>query len=137
MGVSAFDISASALAAERIRMQVIANNLANAHTTHNKDGKVEPFKRQLAVFYTGSSPDAEDSTGVHVHDIVHDGAPPKKIYDPHHPDADEKGNRLLPNINTLVEMVDMITSTRNYQANLSVIQMTKAMATSTLGLLRA
>jgi flagellar basal-body rod protein FlgC len=137
MGMQAFDVSASALAAERIRMNVIANNLANAHTTRNVDGKLEPFKRQLTVFEVGMTDAADDNQGVRVSQIVHDGAPPKQIYDPHHPDADKEGYRQLPNVNSLVEMVDMITATRSYQANLSVIDLTKSMHTASLGLLRA
>lgn len=134
--LDAIDIGASALAAERTRMNVIANNIANANTTHNAQGKLEPFRRRLAVFEAGQSQDDSSGRGVHVARIVDDAAPARKVHDPHHPDADAQGYRLLPNVNPLVEMVDMITATRAYQANVSVIDMTKSMLGATLAILR-
>lgn len=143
---SALDISASALTAERLRMDIIANNLANANTTRTADGG--PFRRQLAVFAPrenaaggsgtirfrpGFGPRARGmGMGVRVVAIVEDDAPPRLVYDPHHPDADESGMVAMPNVDVVREMVDLITAARAYEANITSINTYKTMAMKAL-----
>jgi flagellar basal-body rod protein FlgC len=139
---SAMDVSASALSAERTRMNLISSNLANANSTRTSEGG--PFKRKDAVFASQSiSPSFGDTLkrigdtppgGVRVTQIVEDSSPPVMKYDPHHPDADASGFVALPNVNVIEEMADMITATRAYEANVTAVQAAKAMALKALDL---
>jgi flagellar basal-body rod protein FlgC len=139
---SSLDISASALAAERTRMNVISGNLANANTTRTAEGG--PYKRKDAVFTAQSVSPSFGSTlsrisasaprGVQVTQIIEDNSPPKLRYDPNHPDADEKGNVAMPNVNVMEEMTDMIVATRAYEANITAAQAAKSMAMKALEL---
>lgn len=131
------DISASGLTAERIRMDVIANNIANANTTLSVNG--EPYKKKSVVL--ASKTDSSFSTnlneninnmGVKVIGIIDDTAPPKLKYDPSDPNADENGYVKFPNVNILNEMVDMISATRSYEANVTAVESTKSMVKKTL-----
>lgn len=131
------DISASGLTAERLRMDVIANNIANANTTLSVNG--EPYKKKSVVL--ASKTDASFSTnlneninnmGVKVVGIVDDTAPPILKYDPSDPNADENGYVKFPNVNILNEMVDMISATRSYEANATAVESTKSMIKKTL-----
>ncbi len=131
------DISASGLTAERMRMDVIANNIANANTTLSVNG--EPYKKKSVVL--ASKTNASFSTnlneninnmGVKVVGIIDDTAPPKLKYDPSDPNADENGYVKFPNVNVLNEMVDMISATRSYEANATAVESTKSMVKKTL-----
>ncbi|MCD6460346.1 flagellar basal body rod protein FlgC [bacterium] len=130
------DISASGLSAERARMNVISNNLANANTTHGPGGK--PFIRKMVVFreILSDAVDEDNITGngVEVMDIVDSKEPLRKIFDPSHPDADENGMVAYPNVNPVEEMVDIITASRAYEANIAAFNAAKAMANKALEL---
>jgi flagellar basal-body rod protein FlgC len=121
--LSHFDVSGSALTAERARMRVTASNIANANATRTPEGG--PYRRQFAVFET--QPEARSSLdfGVRVSEIVEDPGAPRLIYEPNHPDADEHGYVAYPNIDMLREATVLKTASMAYQANLSVINTQK------------
>lgn len=139
---SAMDISASALTAERTRMNLISGNLANANTTRTTEGG--PYKRKDAVFSlqqkspsfgeTMNRLSANQPLGVEVSEILEDTSPPRLQFDPHHPDANEKGYVAMPNVNVVEEMADMINASRSYEANITAAQAAKGMALKTLEL---
>jgi flagellar basal-body rod protein FlgC len=129
------DVSASALRAERIRMHTIANNLANLHTTKDEHGRVSPYRRRAVRFQVGLPGVRGSRQGVHVAEVVQDPAPFPKIYDPGHPEANAEGYRQTPNVHPVIEMVDMLETTRAYEANLTAMEATKGMITRALGLL--
>ena len=131
----ALAISASGLTAERLRLDLIAGNLANVNTTRTADGG--PYRRQVPVFAERlrqalGQQSRSSGRGVEVAAIVADNSPPRLIYDPSHPDADDDGYVALPNINVVMEMVDMITATRAYEANVTVLNAAKAMTMKAL-----
>ena len=140
--MGSFDISASALTAQRFRMDMIANNLANAETTRTADGT--PYRRQVAVFEEKPSEFAKAlkgamngrvgsaGGGVKVADVSVDESPLKMVYKPDHPDANEEGCVMMPNVDTATEMVDMISATRSYEANVTALNATKNMALKAL-----
>ena len=145
----AIDVAGSGLAAERLRMDVTAGNLANAQTTQGADG--QPFRRRQVVLQeagansfdamltgamAGTSGAQSPAAGVQVAGIVEDQTPARRVYDPGHPDADGQGYVLLPNVNPVNEMVDLISSSRAYEANVTAMQSAKMMFTKTLDLLR-
>lgn len=121
---SAMRISASGLSAERLRMDTITSNIANAQTTRTEDGG--PYTRKVAVFK-----EALDSRmrpiGVTAIEIQDDESEYRKVYDPSNPDSDETGYVTYPNVNILNEMADMIASTRAYEANVDTLTSNKAM----------
>ncbi|MDP4083030.1 MAG: flagellar basal body rod protein FlgC [Bacillota bacterium] len=133
--------TASALTAQRLRMDVISSNMANMDTTHGKlvDGKWEPYRRKSVVFQPkdgsfssalqtaiGSSDSA--GNGVMVSSIQEDTSTPfKMVYDPSNPDANKDGYVELPNVDPLREMVDLMSATRSYEANVTVLNATKGM----------
>jgi flagellar basal-body rod protein FlgC len=140
-----FDISASGLTAQRLRMDVISNNLANVNTTRTEPGDPNsgPYKRKVAVF-EAREPEKKFSEvlgenigrqqvgrGVRVTAIKESADPTKLVYNPEHPDAIKdgpmKGYVQMPNINVVTEMVDMISATRAYEANVSALRSTKDM----------
>jgi flagellar basal-body rod protein FlgC len=130
--------SASALDAERIRMDVVAQNIANANVTRDVDGK--PYQRQEVVFESvlcalqnADTPDAGSKT-VQIARVQKDARPPRMIYNPGHPDANAQGMVAMPNINIHQEMVDMIASSRSYEANLAVVKNARAMAMQALSI---
>jgi flagellar basal-body rod protein FlgC len=142
---NSFDISSSALTAQRLRMDVISSNIANADTTRTKlvNGKWVPYSRKIvtmepkannSTFAKILDSNMRDSTGegVQVTKIFDDTAPFKQVYNPSHPDADENGFVLLPNVDILKEMVDMISATRSYEANVTALNASKAMITKAL-----
>ena len=136
----AIGISATGLDAESRRMEVIANNVANAQTTRGQDGKVFQrkeviFAARLSDFISGGGRENK-LQGVEVRNIVADERPPKVIYRPGHPEADENGFVTLPNVNPLEEMVDMMSASRSYEANLAAVRMSKNMASQALDILR-
>jgi len=126
----------AALTAERIRMDVISENIANANTTHGPDGK--PYQRQQVVFERVLSQQQAGMDGqqeaVQVARIKKDNSPPQLVYNPGHPDADANGMVAMPNINIHQEMADLITSSRSFEANLAVIKNARAMALQTLSI---
>jgi flagellar basal-body rod protein FlgC len=132
------EISASGLTAERLRMDVTAENLANAQTTRGADG--EPYRRKEVVLQErGGGFGAALSQamgGVEVAGVVQDQTPLKRIYDPGHPDADAQGYVAMPNVDTVTEMVDLIGASRAYEANVTAMQAAKQMFAKTLELLR-
>ncbi|HHW07806.1 MAG TPA: flagellar basal body rod protein FlgC [Clostridia bacterium] len=136
MGIfSSMQISASGLTAERLRLETIANNLANINTTRTAAGG--PYRRQTPVFAEKlekaiGSPAKFRGAGVQVVEIVHDPGEPRLVYDPAHPDARGDGYVAYPNINVVNEMVDMITATRAYEANITAINAAKTMALKAL-----
>lgn len=139
-----FDASSSALTAQRFRMDIISSNIANAETTRGRlvDGKFEPYARKMAVMEPIQPKFADvlgkelsgvgQSGGVKVTRVMEDRTPPKLAYNPSHPDADEQGYVKLPNVDVLKEMVDMISATRSYEANVTALNATKAMFTKAL-----
>ena len=131
------DSSASALQAERVRLEVIAQNIANANVTKMPDGK--PYRRQLVNFETllqeklGSNSEAVPQL-VKVAKVSKDMSSPNEVYQPGHPDADAAGIVRYPNVNIHQEMADMIASSRAYEANLAVIKNARAMTMQTLAI---
>ena len=130
----ALNVSASGMSAERLRMDVIASNLANANTTRGADG--QPYRRQEVVLQEKSPSLGEVLGGVMVAGIVDDPTPPRRVYDPGHPDADKNGYVTMPNVNPVTEMVDLITSSRGYEANVTAMNAAKQMFTKTFDVLR-
>ena len=143
----AIDVAGSGLAAERLRMDVTAGNLANAQTTQGADG--QPYRRREVVLQeaqaggqsfgsilASASASASPVSGVQVAGIVEDPAAPRKVYDPGHPDADAQGYVSLPNVNPVTEMVDLIGASRTYEANVTAMQAAKQLFSKTLELLR-
>lgn len=135
---NAFDISSSALTAQRFRMDVIASNIANADTTRGRmvDGQWQPYQRKLVVMeqkeqsfsnVLQSKLNAYKGDGVKITQVIEDQSPFKPVYNPSHPDADENGFVLMPNVDIMKEMVDMISASRSYEANVTSLNATKAM----------
>jgi flagellar basal-body rod protein FlgC len=127
--------TASALTAERLRMEVITQNIANANTTRGLDG--QPYQRQRVVFETLLSQAQGVATGpmeVGVARIETDARPAKAVFSPGHPDADADGMVKVPNVNIHEEMADMMVSSRAYEANLAVVRNARAMAMQTLSI---
>ncbi|WDC83932.1 flagellar basal body rod protein FlgC [Caloramator sp. mosi_1] len=131
-------ISASGLAAERLRMDIISNNIANIETTRTENGG--PYKRKIVTFKENldrqinniSNKSELKFNGVKVDKIIEDNSPFKKVYNPNHPDADNDGYVLMPNVNILNEMVDLITATRAFEANVTALNSQKQMALKAL-----
>ena len=130
----AFAISGSGMTAERLRMDVIASNLANADSTRGADG--QPYRRRMVVLQAGSPSFDQVLSGVKVAGVVEDQSPLRRVYDPSHPDADAQGYVTLPNVNPVTEMVDLITSSRGYEANVTAMNAAKQMFTKTFDVLR-
>ena len=131
---SALDASASGLYAERVRMDVIANNLANANSTRTPEGG--PFRRQLVILKGTGADSFSGGPGVRVAGVVDDPSPFPLVYNPGHPDADAEGYVQMPNVNVVEEMVDMMTALRAYEANITAIDATKTMLGRTLDIIR-
>lgn len=145
----ALNVSASGMTAERTRMDVVANNLANAQTTRGPDG--QPFRRQEVTLQAESSSFASvlssevgarartsgKPQGVRVVEVAEDPTPNRRVYDPGHPDADADGYISLPNVNPVTEMVDLIASSRSYEANVNAMQTAKQMFSKGLDLIRS
>ncbi|MDB4868467.1 MAG: flgC [Cohnella sp.] len=138
MRLGGFDISASALTSQRLRMDVISANIANAETTRAGfvNGKFVPYRRKEVVMAPVQSHfhnmlndklDASAAQGVQVTSIKEDSTPFKQVYNPSHPDADANGMVSMPNVDVLKEMVDMISASRSYEANVTALNASKAM----------
>jgi flagellar basal-body rod protein FlgC len=136
--ISGIDSTASALNAERIRMDVVSENIANANTTRGIDGK--PYQRQQVIFESVlRAQQNSDATGagpqsVTVARIEKDGRPARMVYNPTHPDANPQGMVAMPAINIHEEMVDMIAISRAFEANLAVVKNARAMAMQALSI---
>lgn len=135
---SVFKISSSALTAQQTRLNAISSNLANVETTSTPEGG--PYRKKSVVFKSDSAPFSEQLDqqmkgvvqGVRVTRIVTDSKPPRNIYNPSHPDADDKGYVAMPNVDVMEEMADMLAASRAYEANVNTIQAAKRMALKTL-----
>lgn len=127
---SSMKISATGLAAERLRMDTIASNIANASTTKSADG-TGPYVRRVAVFQEALD-NAGNAAGVKAVKITKDNSPLRKQYDPTNPDADEDGYVTMPNVNILNEYADMMVSTRSYDANVDTLNALKSMFSKAL-----
>jgi flagellar basal-body rod protein FlgC len=145
----AIDVSGSALSAERLRMDVTAENLANANTTRGANGAA--YRRKVVVLEQQAGGEssfgsqlasamsrggAAKSGGVQVAGIAEDTTPNRRVYDPGHPDADQDGYVEMPNVDSVSEMVDLISASRAYEANVTAMQAAKTLFTKTLELLR-
>jgi flagellar basal-body rod protein FlgC len=141
----AIDTAASGLSAERLRMDVTAENLANAQTTRGADG--QPYRRKVvaleqagggfgATLSGAMGAGAGGDAGVRVAGITQDATPNRLVYDPGHPDADARGYVSMPNVQPVTEMVDLISASRGYEANVTVMQTAKQMFAKTLDILR-
>ncbi|MFD0680157.1 MULTISPECIES: flagellar basal body rod protein FlgC [unclassified Paenibacillus] len=138
-----FDISSSALTAQRFRMDVISSNIANADSTRARlvNGKWMPYQRKLVTVeakqpsFQQTLRNAQAETageGVRVTKIIEDTSPFKQVYNPTHPDADENGFIMMPNVDVLKEMVDMISASRSYEANVTALNASKSLVTKAL-----
>ncbi|MEJ8554397.1 flagellar basal body rod protein FlgC [Tepidibacter sp. Z1-5] len=131
------NISSSGLTAERLRMDIISKNIANANTTRTANGT--PYKRQVVTFKAAETESFKThlnkhmnknndiGNGVEVTGVKEDQSSFKRVYDPGHPDADKKGYVLMPNVNIVTEMVNMISATRAYEANVTALNSSKSM----------
>lgn len=143
---NSMNISASGLTAQRLRMDVISQNIANIDTTRTETGGV--YKRKTAIFqergnkypfsyYLNGAVNANYAgNGVRVVQIAEDESPGPRVYEPSHPDADAEGYVMKPNVNIVEEMVNMISATRSYESNITAISNTKAMIAKTLEISR-
>ncbi len=144
----AIGIAGSGLTAERIRMDVTSENLANADTTRAANG--QPYQRQEVVLsqageggFSGALSGAIQKSrasgppaGVEVSGIVSDSTPDQQVYDPGNPEANAQGYVKMPNISTVTEMTDLISESQSYQSDVTAMQTSKSMFTATLGLLK-
>ena len=138
--VSSMRISATGLSAHRVRMNIISMNMANVNTTRTAEGG--PYKRKITVHEAvpfkdelvrlSASPVAQEDRGVHVNAIVNSNDPFRRVFDPGHPDADQDGYVTYPNVNVVSEMVNMMTATRAFEANVTAINAAKDMALKAL-----
>ena len=128
------DIGASALQAQRLRMDTIAGNVANVNTTRNAKGEKIPYQRRITYFASGQPTDPE-KPGVRVSEVTLDPAPFQKRYEPWNKDAGEDGYVLYPNIDLAIEYVNMLEASRAYEANVTMMETSKAMINSTLRLM--
>jgi len=128
--ISGINVTASALSAEKMRMDLVAQNIANAHTTHDVDGHA--YKRKVVSFEACLEPNADGGKGVRVAQVSNDTTPGEMIFNPGHPDADKDGMVEMPNVNIATEMVDLLSSSRAYEANLAVVRNAKQMAMKAL-----
>ncbi|MFH1034944.1 MAG: flagellar basal body rod protein FlgC [Pseudomonadota bacterium] len=142
--ITGMEISASGLSAQRTRINIISQNLANAFTTRTQEGgpyrrkitvfKAEPFKNHLdrAMDLPEYPAGGDPRKGVLVEKVDEDPAPFKRIYDPSHPDADKEGYVNMPNVEVVTEMVDLINASRSYEANVTAVNASKSMAMKAL-----
>lgn len=142
--MNGMNISASGMTAQRLRMDIISQNIANVNTTRDENG--DTYKRQMVVFAEKNVHTFDNvlktaqggttvSNGVKVTQIIPDDKTPMKmVYDPSHPDADSDGYVSYPNVNTVTEMTDLIDASRSYEANVTAFNATKNMALKSLEL---
>ena len=138
---SSMRVSASGLEAQTRRMNTISSNIANAETTRAEDGE-GPYKRKDAIFTAVADKESfgeilnnqldQQVQGVLVEDIHEDTRPPRMVFNPQHPDANDEGYVAMPNVNTVEEMANMISAQRSYEANVTAMGAAKAMAQKAL-----
>lgn len=138
--LSSLNISGSGLTAQKLRMDVISQNIANAEVTRTESGT--PYRRKMVVLSSikgeNSFRDALDkatkvkTNGVQVQSVIEDQSPLVPVYNPNHPDANEEGYVMLPNVNTAQEMIDMLGASRAYEANVTAFNATKSMVMKAL-----
>ena len=144
--LNSMEISASALSAQRTRMNIISQNLANANTTRTAEGG--PYRRRITIFQARPftnyldramdrdtpqyGPGDDPRRGVFLERVATDPSPFKRIYDPNHPDADGEGYVELPNVDVVTEMVDLINASRSYEASVTAVNASKNMAMKAL-----
>jgi flagellar basal-body rod protein FlgC len=128
------DIGASGLLAQRTRLDTIAANIANVNTTRDAAGNLNPYRRRFVVFQPGR-PDNREAPGVRVAKIDQDQSAFDVRYEPWNKDADANGNVKYPNINMAIEYVNALEASRAYEANISLLETSKAMINSTLRLI--
>lgn len=141
--LSSLDIPGSALSAQRTRMDIISQNIANQETYRTQDGT--PYKRQLVVFeedkdfkkILGEKTAKTKYSGVKISKIVEDKSPLTPIYDPTHPDADEDGYIYKPNVDNTKEQIDLLAATNAYNANITALSAVKTMASKSLEIFKA
>ncbi len=139
---SSMRVSASGLEAQTKRMNTISSNLANAETTRTNGPGSGPYKKKDALLTAETDRESfdeilsnqldENVQGVRVQEIVEDRRPPRLVHNPSHPDADQNGNVAMPNVNTVEEMANMISTQRSYEANVTAMNAAKAMAQKSL-----
>jgi len=143
--VNSLHISAAGMSAQRTRMDIVAENIANAESTRTENGG--PYQRRQVIFESispqsnfnkvfSSSLQSQQSQTVKVADVVKDQKPPQALYNPSHPDADSQGMVKFPNVNAVEEMVDLNSASRAFESNVTVMQASKRMFLKTLELLR-
>lgn len=134
--VSAVDVAMSGVRAQRVRMNLIANNIANVETTQTAEGG--PFRRQVAIFRGEQLHQTmrPEKFGVEVKRIEEDDSPFVEVYDPSHPDANSEGIVQYPNVNLVVEMINLVSAQRAYEANINVIMSDRAMTDRALEIIR-
>jgi flagellar basal-body rod protein FlgC len=129
--LNVFNVAGSAMTAQSKRLNVVASNLANAESTSGPDGK--PYRAKQLQFM--ADPVAGTlSTGVKVDKVVEDSTPPRLVYNPAHPQANEQGYVAMPNVNVVDEMVNMLSASRSYQTNADTMNAAKSMLLKTLTL---
>jgi len=128
------DMGASGLTAQRIRLDTIAGNIANTNTTHDANGKPNPYRRRFVIFAAGQAGD-KSKAGVHVESVQTDKSPLSRRYDPGNPDADKSGYVLYPNVDLTVEFVNGLEASRAYEADVTMMDTAKSMFNSSLRLL--
>lgn len=130
--ISGIDITAGALNAQKTRLDIVAQNIANAQTTRTPSGKA--YERQVVSFESELIRRTSGASlqGVKVGSISADRTPGQQVYNPQHPDADADGLVTMPNVNLSYEMVDLITASRAYEANLAIVKNARQMAAKTL-----
>lgn len=121
----AMDVAVTSLTANRVWMERIANNLANANATHSSQGG--PYQRQIPVFAEVLANEMGSGGGVSVQGVVNDPSPGAEVYNPSHPDADARGFVRMPNVNVVMEMVDMVAASRSYEAGTTLANAIKTM----------
>ncbi|HCJ06853.1 MAG: flagellar basal body rod protein FlgC [Lachnospiraceae bacterium] len=141
---NAMNVSASGMTAQRTRMDIISENIANVNTTRDENGEV--YKRKTVVFHENSNASFDNILsnklesyhphGVKITAIVEDTSEGAMTYDPNHPDADENGYVTLPNVNTVTEMTNLIDASRSYEANATAFNASKAIAAKGLELFK-
>lgn len=133
---TAFDVSASALVAQRMRLNAISSNLANISTTRNERGESQAYAPRYVTFQTDSSlATGAGGMGVKVGSVEESTEPPLLKYEPGHPDADPRGYVAYPNVDMTTEFVDALEATRAYEANIGVLEISKDMGQRTLQIL--
>ena len=126
----AFQVASSAMSAQSMRLNAVASNLANADSIVSSDGK--PYRAKQVVFQAMPIGSDGSSTGVRVSQVLEDASPPRMVYDPKNPAADEKGYVAFSNVDVVEEMTNMISASRSYQTNVEVMNTAKTMMLRTL-----